>query len=76
MFCGGDLVGYGPYPNEVCALIAQRANLAGQLGQLLRVFQEVLSSSGNRRVPVQFLYSNAVHGAEGPIDQPDPPAQR
>ena len=24
MFCGGDLVGYGPYPNEVCELIAER----------------------------------------------------
>ncbi len=24
IFCGGDLVGYGPHPNEVCALIAQR----------------------------------------------------
>ena len=24
MFCGGDLVGYGPHPNEVCALIAER----------------------------------------------------
>jgi putative phosphoesterase len=23
-YCGGDLVGYGPYPNEVCALIAER----------------------------------------------------
>ena len=23
--CGGDLVGYGPHPNEVCALIEQRA---------------------------------------------------
>jgi hypothetical protein len=20
IFCGGDLVGYGPHPNEVCAL--------------------------------------------------------
>ncbi len=25
LFCGGDLVGYGPHPNEVCALIAERA---------------------------------------------------
>ncbi len=25
VFCGGDLVGYGPHPNEVCALIAARA---------------------------------------------------
>jgi hypothetical protein len=44
--------------------------IAGQLGQLQRVFQEVQSSTGSRRVPVQFLYSNAVHGAEGPIDAP------
>jgi putative phosphoesterase len=25
LYCGGDLVGYGPHPNEVCALVAQRA---------------------------------------------------
>ena len=24
VFCGGDLVGYGPHPNQVCALIAKR----------------------------------------------------
>jgi putative phosphoesterase len=24
VFCGGDLVGYGPHPNEVCTLIAVR----------------------------------------------------
>ncbi len=24
VLCGGDLVGYGPHPNEVCALIARR----------------------------------------------------
>ena len=23
-YCGGDLVGYGPYPNEVCTLIEER----------------------------------------------------
>ncbi|MCW3013767.1 MAG: Phosphodiesterase family [Solirubrobacterales bacterium] len=23
-YCGGDLVGYGPHPNEACALIAER----------------------------------------------------
>jgi hypothetical protein len=50
--------------------------MAGQLGHLQRVFQEVLSSTGNRRVPVQFLYSNAVHGAGEPIDEPDPLARR
>lgn len=25
IYCGGDLVGYGPYPNEVCALVEERA---------------------------------------------------
>src|SRR5215210_8057594 len=24
VYCGGDLVGYGPHPNEVCALIERR----------------------------------------------------
>ena len=24
VYCGGDLVGYGPHPNEVCALIQER----------------------------------------------------
>src|SRR5437867_4056152 len=24
IYCGGDLVGYGPWPNEVCELIQQR----------------------------------------------------
>src|SRR5512132_788911 len=24
VYCGGDLVGYGPHPNEVCALIAEQ----------------------------------------------------
>jgi putative phosphoesterase len=24
IYCGGDLIGYGPHPNEVCALIAER----------------------------------------------------
>jgi putative phosphoesterase len=25
VYCGGDLVGYGPYPNDVCALVSERA---------------------------------------------------
>ena len=25
LYCGGNLVGYGPHPNQVCALIEQRA---------------------------------------------------
>jgi len=50
----------------------QPINAAGAAGNLALVFQEILLSTGGGRVPVQFMYSNAVHGGEGPIDQPDP----
>jgi hypothetical protein len=36
---------------------------------LNQVFQEIACGNG-KTVPVQFLYSNAVHGAEGPSDVP------
>ena len=54
----------------------QPISAAGAAGNLSLVFQEILSSTGGGRVPVQFLFSNAAHGAEGPIDRPDPPAQK
>jgi hypothetical protein len=37
---------------------------------LRQVFKEVKASTGSKRIPVQFMYSNAVHGAEGPIAKP------
>lgn len=45
------------------------------------VFKEVPLADGSGKVPVQLLYSNAVHGPEGPIAKPYsgnplPPAQR
>ncbi|HUP61042.1 MAG TPA: pre-peptidase C-terminal domain-containing protein [Thermoanaerobaculia bacterium] len=35
-----------------------------------RVFREVLTLPGPRATPVQFMYSNAVHGAEGSAEKP------
>ena len=32
------------------------------------VFREVTDAASKKRVPVQFLYSNHAHGAEGPIN--------
>ncbi|HLJ17996.1 MAG TPA: hypothetical protein VKV15_26105 [Bryobacteraceae bacterium] len=40
---------------------------------LTRVFKEVALADGSGTVPVQFQYSNAVHGPEGPRDVPYPP---
>ena len=39
---------------------------------LTLVFQEVPKTDGSGSVPVQFQYSVAVHGPEGPIPNPDP----
>lgn len=39
---------------------------------LTLVFQEVELASGAGAVPVQFQYSNHVHGPEGPVTTPDP----
>ncbi len=37
---------------------------------LNQVFKEVKASTSSKRIPVQFMFSNAVHGAEGPISSP------
>jgi hypothetical protein len=42
---------------------------AGDFGSLALVFQQVVLADGGSS-PVQFQYSNAVHGPEGPISQP------
>lgn len=43
---------------------------AGDAGDLRLVFKQVQDPPRSKRVPVQFMYSNAVHGAEGPIARP------
>jgi hypothetical protein len=40
------------------------------------VFQEVELADGGGKVPVQFLYSNHVHGPEGPLLVPAPKARQ
>jgi hypothetical protein len=44
-------------------------------GDLTKVFQEVELTDNSGKVPVQFMYSDAVHGPEGPIANPNPPIQ-
>ena len=46
-----------------------------EVGSALNVImQEVMLADGSGKVPVQFQYSNAVSGPEGPIDKPHPAA--
>ena len=42
-------------------------------GDLTEVFQEVELTDNSGTVPVQFMYSDAVHGPEGPIAQAHTP---
>jgi hypothetical protein len=42
-------------------------------GNLAEVFQEVELTDNSGTVPVQFMYSDAVHGPEGPIAQAHAP---
>ena len=42
-------------------------------GDLTQVFQEVELTDNSGTVPVQFMYSDAVHGPEGPIAEPHTP---
>jgi hypothetical protein len=41
---------------------------------LSKVFKEITLAGGGGKAPVQFQYSNAVHGPEGPIAHPHPAA--
>jgi hypothetical protein len=44
-------------------------------GNLTEVFQQVELTDNSGTVPVQFMYSDTVHGPEGPIANPNPPVQ-
>jgi len=44
-------------------------------GNLTKVFQQVELTDNSGMVPIQFMYSDAVHGPEGPIANPNPPLQ-
>lgn len=41
---------------------------------LQQVFKEISAHDGGPKLSIQFLFSNAVHGAEGPIAHPHSPA--
>jgi hypothetical protein len=64
---GGDaLLGWVSDQGEECGDFP----VAEADSDLSKVFREVLLTDGSDNVPVQFQYSNAVHGPEGPIPQP------
>jgi hypothetical protein len=63
----GGVIGWNSDDGEECGDFPVFE--AGDAGNLGLVFQEV-QVAGGRIVPVQFQYSDAVHGPEGPIAAP------
>jgi len=73
----GDVIRSSPDPRSQRRLgwISNRGEEVGDYPisasrQLTDVVREVPLTDGSGTVPVQFQYSNAVHGPEGPISQP------
>jgi hypothetical protein len=73
-----DAIRAGNDPNAVKFLgwTSQQGEECGdfpvfEANPLTEVFQEVSVTDGSRTVPVQFQYSDAVHGPEGPVGKPE-----
>jgi hypothetical protein len=73
--------GNSPNANSFLGWISDQGEEVGDYpvseagGNLTQVFQEVELTDKSGTVPVQFMYSDAVHGPEGPIANPDPPVK-
>lgn len=73
------LAGNSPTADQFLGWISPQGEECGDYpvsvaNPLTQVFQEVELANGSETVPVQFQFSDAVHGPEGPIPTPDPPA--
>jgi len=73
-----DAIRAGDDPNAVKFLgwTSQQGEECGdfpvfEANLLTEVFQEVNVTDNSRTVPVQFMYSDAVHGPEGPVAKPE-----
>jgi hypothetical protein len=73
------LAGNNPNANSFLGWVSDQGEEIGDFpvseagGNLTEVFQEVELTDNSGTVPVQFMYSDAVHGPEGPIAQAHAP---
>jgi hypothetical protein len=71
--------GNSPNANSFLGWVSDQGEECGDFpvseagGNLAEVFQEVELTDNSGTVPVQFMYSDAAHGPEGPIAQANPP---
>ena len=73
--------GNSPNANSFLGWVSDQGEEVGDFpvseagGNLTEVFQEVELTDNSDTVPIQFMYSDAVHGPEGPIANPNAPAK-
>jgi hypothetical protein len=71
--------GNSPNANSFLGWVSDQGEECGDFpvseagGDLAEVFQEVELTDNSGTVPVQFMYSDAVHGPEGPIAEANAP---
>jgi diadenosine tetraphosphatase ApaH/serine/threonine PP2A family protein phosphatase len=78
LWCLGDLVGYGPRPNECCAAVAGRATtcLAGNHDLAVRGTLDLLEFSGDAGAAAQWTRDILAPEARAFLDTLEPQAQR
>jgi predicted phosphodiesterase len=74
LWCLGDLVGYGPRPNECCAAIAERADvcLAGNHDLAVRGTIDLEEFGGEAAVAARWTRDVLAPGAQALLDRLEP----
>jgi hypothetical protein len=67
-----DVLGWYSFARGAGEIGDTPINEAEAAGGLSTVFVEI-EANGQGKFPIQLMYSNAVHGPEGPVDQPRQP---
>jgi hypothetical protein len=67
-----DLLGWYSFARGAGEIGDTPINEAQDAGGLSTVFVEI-DADGQGKIPIQLMYSNAVHGPEGPVDRPHQP---
>src|SRR5581483_3924476 len=74
LWCLGDLVGYGPRPNECCALIAERADvcLAGNHDLAVRGTIDLREFGGDAGAAARWTQGVLTPGSQEIFDRLEP----
>ena len=78
LWCLGDVVGYGPRPNECCEIVRERADicLGGNHDLAVRGTIDLAEFSGDAAVAARWTQSILTEGARAFLDELEPEGER